>query len=77
MTNVLDLPSTTLLPTDQPARRPPRPLPLVCKLCRTLHAALPSATCEECLGPLEPWYEADRRLPDAATIARRPPSIWR
>src|SRR5215213_1903481 len=77
MTNVLDLPSTTSLPTDQPARRPPRPLPLVCKLCRTLHAALPSATCEECLGPLEPWYEADRALPDAATIARRAPSLWR
>jgi threonine synthase len=33
--------------------------------------------CEECLGPLEPIYDAGRPLPDAATIASRPPSLWR
>ena len=35
------------------------------------------AICEECLGPLEPVYDPDRPLPDAATIASRPPSLWR
>jgi threonine synthase len=34
------------------------------------------AICEHCLGPLEPLYP-ERTLPDAATIARRPPSLWR
>jgi threonine synthase len=35
------------------------------------------AICEECLGPLEPVYDPDRTLPDAATIASRPGSLWR
>jgi threonine synthase len=35
------------------------------------------AICEECLGPLEPVYDPDRPLPDAATIASRPGSLWR
>jgi threonine synthase len=34
------------------------------------------AICEHCLGPLEPLYP-ERNLPDAATIARRAPSLWR
>ena len=77
MTTVLDLPSTTV-PTGAPAiRRSPRPLPLVCKLCHAPHPASASATCEECLGPLEPQYDAGRVLPDAATIASRPHSLWR
>ena len=54
-----------------------RPVPLVCKLCGTPHAPAASATCEECLGPLEPAYEASRALPDARTIAARPHSLWR
>jgi threonine synthase len=49
----------------------------VCKLCHTPHPASASATCEECLGPLEPHYDAGRVLPDAATIASRPQSLWR
>jgi threonine synthase len=49
----------------------------VCKLCHTPHPASASATCEECLGPLEPHYDAGRALPDAATIASRPQSLWR
>jgi threonine synthase len=35
------------------------------------------AICEECLGPLEPVYDPDRPLPNAATIASRPGSLWR
>jgi threonine synthase len=76
MTTVLDLPST-IVPAGAATRRGPRPLPLVCKLCHTPHPASASATCEECLGPLEPHYDAGRALPDAATIASRPQSLWR
>ena len=53
------------------------PLPLHCRLCGTPHPAAPVAICEECLGPLEPTYAPDRPLPDAATIAARPASLWR
>jgi threonine synthase len=76
MTTVLDPPST-IVPASPATRRGPRPLPLVCKLCHTQHPASASATCEECLGPLEPRYDAGRALPDAATIASRPQSLWR
>lgn len=76
MTSVIELPSagssgTTTLPHG------PRPLPLACKLCHAPHPAMASATCEECLGPLEPVYDAGRALPDAATITARPRSLWR
>ena len=54
-----------------------RPLPLVCRLCGATHPPAAAAICEECLGPLEPAYDADRWLPDAATIAGRPQSLWR
>jgi threonine synthase len=77
MTTVLDPPSTTLLSGSPATRRAPRPLSLVCRLCLTSHPAGASATCEECLGPLEPFYDVHRALPDAATIAARPPSLWR
>jgi threonine synthase len=73
MSATLDLPRTTRRTTSTR----PRPLPLVCKLCATPHAAVASATCEECLGPLEPVYDPTRPLPDAATIAARAPSLWR
>ena len=35
------------------------------------------ALCEECLGPLDPIYPAERTFPDRATIAKRAPSMWR
>jgi threonine synthase len=35
------------------------------------------AICELCLGPLDPVYDAGRALPDAGTIGRRAPSLWR
>ena len=75
---VLDPPSTAV--PAGPAitvRGGPRPLPLICKLCHTPHPPGASATCEECLGPLEPVYQAGRSLPDARTIAARPHSLWR
>ena len=77
MTTVLDPTFSSPPPATRATRPAPRPLPLVCKLCHTPHPASPSATCEECLGPLEPLYDASRSLPDAATIAARPPSLWR
>ena len=76
MTTVLDLPATPA-PADSASPRAPRPLPLVCKLCGALHPPAAAATCEECLGPLEPVYDPARRLPSGATIASRPPSLWR
>jgi threonine synthase len=54
-----------------------KPLPLTCRLCGATQPPAPVAVCEECLGPLEPTYDADRPLPDAATIASRPGSLWR
>jgi threonine synthase len=74
------MPTVLDRPVHAPPARPheaPRPLALACKLCGTPHPASPSATCEECLGPLEPVYDPARALPDAATIAGRPPSLWR
>src|SRR5204862_1296610 len=54
-----------------------RPYAQRCKLCGTENDAAPAAICENCLGPLEPLYPASRRLPDRATIAARPQSMWR
>jgi threonine synthase len=54
-----------------------RPYSQRCKLCGTENDAAPVAICENCLGPLEPLYPASRRLPDRATIAARPQSLWR
>jgi len=73
MSVTLDLPHVTPRTTTTG----PRPLSLACKLCGAPHPAAASATCEECLGPLEPVYDPHRSLPDAATIAARPPSLWR
>ncbi len=55
----------------------PRLTPLACRLCGAPHAPAPLATCPECLGPLEPAYDAARRLPTRAEIEARPRSIWR
>jgi threonine synthase len=53
-----------------------RALPLCCASCGHEQDAGPSAVCDVCLGPLEPVYP-ERALPDRATIAARPWSIWR
>src|SRR2546428_157598 len=63
-----------------PAPVAPPPLtarPLRCRSCGTERAAVPTAICEQCLGPLDPVYEPGRRLPDRETIAGRAPSLWR
>jgi threonine synthase len=56
-----------------------RALPLRCRHCGAESPAAPAAICENCLGPLEPVYGAPpgRVLPDRATIAQRPASLWR
>jgi threonine synthase len=54
-----------------------KPLALTCRLCGATQPPAPVAVCEECLGPLEPTYDPHRPLPDAATIASRPQSLWR
>ncbi len=74
------MPTVLDRPVHAPPARPreaPRPLALACRLCGAPHPASPTATCEECLGPLDPVYDPGRALPDAATIAARPPSLWR
>jgi threonine synthase len=48
-----------------------------CRLCGVEQEGAAVAICEECLGPLEPVYAAERELPDRATIAARAPSMWR
>jgi threonine synthase len=55
----------------------PRPISLVCRLCGKPAEPQPVATCEHCLGPLEPAYDPARRLPSRAEIEQRPRSIWR
>src|SRR5690349_2195070 len=51
--------------------------PLRCRHCGVERPAAPVAICELCLGPLDPVYDGGRALPDAETISRRPPSLWR
>lgn len=52
-------------------------LPLRCRHCASDFPPTPQAICENCLGPLEPVYDATRRLPTRAEIERRAPSLWR
>ncbi len=53
------------------------PLPLACSACGHEVGATPQAICPECLGPLEPVYDATRSLPSREEIATRPRSLWR
>ena len=69
--------TTTLVPEVEQGLKALRPLALTCRLCGASHPPAPVAICEECLGPLEPAYDPGRPLPDAATIASRPASLWR
>ncbi|MBI1810129.1 MAG: threonine synthase [Gemmatimonadetes bacterium] len=52
-------------------------LPQRCRLCGTEFDAAAIAICEQCLGPLEPLYPAQRALPGRDEIARRAPNLWR
>ncbi len=69
--------TTALVPELELGLKPLRPLALACRLCGASHPPAAAAICEECLGPLEPAYDPGRPLPDAATIAARPQSLWR
>ena len=69
--------STTLTEISESASGRTRALPLRCRNCGAVQDAAPVAICDQCLGPLEPLYDADRTLPDRATIAARAPSLWR
>jgi threonine synthase len=64
-------------PAPFPAALRLRLLPQRCRLCGTEFEAAPIATCDSCLGPLEPLYPARRVLPDTDDISRRPPTLWR
>ncbi len=61
----------------------PRPVqslvavPLQCSACGRHQDAGPSHVCPDCLGPLEPFYDPRRWLPDRNEIAARPRSLWR
>jgi threonine synthase len=77
MPTILDRPRESTAPVRSTTSADTRPLPQACKLCGTQYPASAMATCEECLGPLEPVYDPARPLPDAATIAARGPSLWR
>ena len=73
MTTVLDPPATALAAV-RPAARPRAR----CRWCASSadapHPAAASATCEECLGPLEPVYDAAPR-PARRGHDRRPPAL--
>jgi threonine synthase len=68
--------STTLVPPPL-TTGPLRPRPQRCRACGVEHEAAPVAICEECLGPLDPVLDPDRRLPSRTEIEARPNSIWR
>jgi threonine synthase len=53
------------------------PSPLVCSNCGTEFSAAATAICDNCIGPLEPKYIAERQLPNREDIAKRTASIWR
>src|SRR3954466_778136 len=54
-----------------------RVLPQRCRVCGAEQEGAAVAVCENCLGPLDPIYPAERSFPDRATIAGRAPSMWR
>ena len=68
--------TTVASPAVRP-RAPLRPRPQVCRACGARHEPAPAAVCEQCLGPLDPLLDPGRRLPTAAEIAARAPSLWR
>lgn len=54
-----------------------RPLGQRCRNCGRDFEPAPVAVCEDCIGPLDPWYEPSRSLPDRAAIEGRERSLWR
>ena len=74
-------PTPTVLPPSravpEPAAGSLRVLPLRCLVCQAEYAPAAIAVCEQCLGPLEPIYPADRPVPGRHTITQRDHSLWR
>ncbi|HEY6002930.1 MAG TPA: threonine synthase [Anaeromyxobacter sp.] len=64
-------------PPAERAPSGPALAPLSCRLCGAKHPPAAAAVCEQCLGPLEPAYDAVRPLPSREEIEARPRSIWR
>jgi len=58
----------TSLVASTPAVASLQALPLRCRICHAEYEASPTAICADCLGPLEPWYDPARPLPDGTTI---------
>jgi threonine synthase len=54
-----------------------RALPQRCRVCAAEQEAAPVAICENCLGPLEALYPADRVFPERKEIESRAKSMWR
>jgi threonine synthase len=67
---------TTIL-GEEVVRSSLRVLPQRCRLCGVEQDAAAVAICDQCLGPLEPLYPANRRLPSREEIATRAPNLWR
>ena len=68
---------TAIQSSVAPSKARLRLTPQRCRLCGTEFDAAPIATCDSCLGPLEPLYSTRRILPDREDIALRPPTLWR
>ena len=68
---------TAALSPDVGQAHPLAPLPLACGACGEHAGATPQAICPNCLGPLEPVYDPNRRLPSREEIASRPRTLWR
>ena len=64
-----------LLTAPSPAAGALRALPQHCKLCGHEQDAAPEAICDVCLGPLEPHYPENRRVPTHAEIERSGPFL--
>jgi threonine synthase len=50
---------------------------LVCRVCRRPEALGPAYVCPACFGPLEIDYDLSAVVIDRASVAARPPGIWR
>src|SRR6476646_1151970 len=61
----------------EPTGAPSRILGLRCRNCQRLVELGPQFVCAACFGPLEVAYDLASISLDRATIASRPPGIWR
>jgi len=64
-------------PGPGPVSRASRIRGLICRNCRRPEQLGPAYVCPACFGPLEVDYDLSGVVIDRATIAARPPGIWR